>query len=162
MVGLYSVPIKYCCHSCDISFHTWLSWSNRNSSFSFSRACMDTSIQALRHAFISVREIHLATKHTNAFLLGLSRGSWRSVQKDENKDGREQGDCAEKRSCNHADDTWGWDILWDTTSTWAWLAFEAMWCTRCMRAMSIVQFWLAQTFHDHFSRRFTGRSTRWQ
>ena len=32
--GLFSFPIKYLCHSSDISFHTWSSRSDKNSSYS--------------------------------------------------------------------------------------------------------------------------------
>ena len=48
----------YLCHSSHIPFHTWLSLSDKHSSHSFSRAFMETSIQALCNAF----ETHSATK----------------------------------------------------------------------------------------------------
>ena len=45
-----SFLIKYLCHSSDISFHTWLSRSDKNSSYSFLTAFVETSIQALCNA----------------------------------------------------------------------------------------------------------------
>ena len=45
--------------------------SDKNSSCSFSRAFVDTNMQALCNAFISVREIHWATKHTVPSMRGL-------------------------------------------------------------------------------------------
>ena len=57
--GLSNFPIKHPCHSSDILV---ANGSDKNSSYSFSHAFMETSIQALCFAVISFTETHSASR----------------------------------------------------------------------------------------------------
>ena len=71
--GLSNFPIKHLCHSSDILVaHR----SDKNSSYFFSRALMETSIQALCFAFISFTETHSASRRQYQKMEAFSPPLW--------------------------------------------------------------------------------------